>query len=164
MIDILIDSSVHYPHGTLPFHLVNQSPITDIASWRIQAPLARSLVLIRTGRLSPCLSYKISRLIRRRVSRPKLTFFLKRPCFRFFCFSSRPYWCRRHILCPIAGIPARIPRLMNLSPRRLLSLPILGPTVFLPLASIYLPAFHAVSTVGGAMPPQNMPFLDSAMK
>src|SRR5229473_2697937 len=93
----------------------------------------------------PCLSYKICRLIRRRVSRPKLTFFLKRPCFRSFCFSSRPYWCRRHILCPIPGIAARIPRLMNLSPRRprrLFSLPILGPTVFLPLASIYLPTFH----------------------
>ena len=61
-----------------------------------------------------------------------------------------------------------IPRSMNLRPPRwlrvLLSLPSLMPTVSLPLASRHPPMFPAVLTVGGVALPQNMPFLDLAMK
>jgi hypothetical protein len=59
-------------------------------------------------------------------------------------------------------------RSMNLCPPRLLrvllSLPGLMPTVSLPLASRPPQMFPAVSTVGGVALPQNMPFLDLAMK
>ena len=56
---------------------------------------------------------------------------------------------------------------MNLCPRWLrlpLHLPSLMPTVSLRLASRHHPMFPAVPTIGGAALPQNMLFLDLAMK
>jgi hypothetical protein len=56
---------------------------------------------------------------------------------------------------------------MNLCPRWLrlpLSLPSLRPTASLRLALRHPPMFPAVLTIGGVVLPQNMPFLDLAMK
>jgi hypothetical protein len=108
-------------------------------------------------------SYKICRLIRLRVLRPRLTSFPRTTCFHFFCFSSRPCWCCPRALCVHIAAPS-----MDLCPTRCLRLPLplpsLMPTVSLPLASAHPPMFPEVPIIGGVALPQNMPFLDLAMK